>query len=430
MDSHLNGTPCTATTKAGAPCRAYAVTTGPAAGKYCGIHAGFVHHAPTNARRCAALTTTGAQCQRWATHDSLARFGRPLCPSHNSTRAPAAGPHAPGAPRRCSALTRAGAPCRQWAARDSVARFGKPLCPTHAAANTPAANHPRRCTATTGTGARCRQWSQHDSLARFGRLLCPIHARAAAGHPHFHLPDPADEAAGRRCTATTQTGARCRRWALPGTTPPLCRQHRYPDDQPQIRHGLRRRTLALSPLEREALSIAWASGNQLDAELLLARLIAMRPLDYLVSSPRPLEKNLNSVRLLFRAITYIRRLVAARRELTAADPPFIIPESWAPFLPPQPEPDPLPPAVAALLDAATADSLIDEIGLTRVVLSWVLGLIPPDDSLTLAQLAPRVRLILRGTGLVGELLVEDFVKQPQRRARGLGGGPNRPPRRR
>ncbi len=79
----------------------------------------------------------------------------------------------------------------------------------------------------------------------------------------------------------------------------------------------------------------------------------------------------------------------------------------------------LTPEVAALLEEMLADSLVREIGVTRLALAELLGLATSD--LPLDKLAPRAGMVLRRTRLVQKLMVEEFVKQPERKRRAAAG---------
>lgn len=354
--------------------------------------------------RCTALTRAGQRCRRPA----IGEIDPPLCTVHAGLTLPREADR-----RRCTATTQAGSRCRRWAARATE----PPRCPMHAGRFAPAGSEPRRCSAIARSGNRCRQWAVRASEARHGQPLCPAHARVAAGGSGWHWPGPEDDAAGRRCTAVTRQGRQCRNWALAGTAPPLCRCHRFPEEHSQIRHGLYRPGWGLGPLEREALAVAWRTGRPLDAEVLLARLLARAVLGYLNTSPRPREQDMNGIRLLLRALGAVRRVVAARRELAPEEVTILLPPELAHLLEaegPAPEP-PLPPEVAELLELGAEDSLVEDIGVARVATAWAFGLTTNAEQLTVRQLAPRARLVLQGTWVIRCLLVEEFVKQPARK---------------
>jgi hypothetical protein len=315
MEPRARRNRCTALTKAGSRCRRPALASGPgAAEQLCTTHSGRTAAGEGDARRCTATTKAGRRCRRPAIASSGAAQ---LCTVHAGLTVP----HGEDR-RRCTATARAGNRCRRWAVRGT----SPPRCPTHAGRFAPAGDEPRRCTAIARSGVRCRQWAVRGSEARYGQPLCPAHARVAAGGTGWHWPGPEDDAAGRRCKAITRQGRQCRNWALAGTDPPLCRGHRYPEQHSQIRHGLYRPGWGLGPLEREALAVAWRTGRPLDAEVLLARLLARALLGYLSTSPRPREQDMNGIRLLLRALGAVRRVVAARRELAQ--------EEFTIFLPP------------------------------------------------------------------------------------------------
>jgi hypothetical protein len=366
---------------------------------------------PANTTQCTATTKAGRRCRRPAIASSGVAH---LCTVHAGLTLPRGEDR-----RRCTATTLAGSRCRRWA----VQRTDPPLCPMHAGRFAPAGDESRRCTALTPGGARCRQWAVHGSEARHGRPLCPTHARVAAGGSGWRWPGPADDAAGRRCKAITHRGRQCRNWALAGTDPPLCCGHRYPEQNNQIRHGLYRPGWGLSPLERQALAVAWRTGQPLDAEVLLARLLARAVLGYLSASTRPREQDMNGIRLLLRALGTVRRVVAARRELAQEEFTIVLPPELAHLLPEQetaPEP-PLPPEVAELLEEGAEDSLVGDIGVARVATAWAFGLTMNAEQLTVPQLVPRVQLVLQGTWVIRCLLVEEFVKQPARQERAAAG---------
>jgi hypothetical protein len=322
MEPRARRNRCTALTKAGSRCRRPALASGPgAAEQLCTTHSGRTAAGEGDARRCTATTKAGRRCRRPAIASSGAAQ---LCTVHAGLTVP----HGEDR-RRCTATARAGNRCRRWAVRGT----SPPRCPTHAGRFAPAGDEPRRCTAIARSGVRCRQWAVRGSEARYGQPLCPAHARVAAGGTGWHWPGPEDDAAGRRCKAITRQGRQCRNWALAGTDPPLCRGHRYPEQHSQIRHGLYRPGWGLGPLEREALAVAWRTGRPLDAEVLLARLLARALLGYLSTSPRPREQDMNGIRLLLRALGAVRRVVAARRELAQEELTIFVPPELAHLLP-------------------------------------------------------------------------------------------------
>ena len=155
--------------------------------------------------------------------------------------------------------------------------------------------------------------------------------------------------------------------------------------------------------------MAWRTGRPLDAEVLLARLLARSVLGYLSASPRPREQDMNGIHLLLRALGTVRRVVAARRELTREEFTILLPPELAHLLPTEetaPVP-PLPPEVAELLEQGAEDSLVGDIGVARVATAWAFGLTTNAEQLTVRQLAPRVRLVLQGTWVIRCLLVEE-----------------------
>lgn len=360
--------------------------------------------------QCSAATKQGARCRRPAIRASRGT-AVPLCNVHAGMLRAGAGDA-----RRCTATTASGKPCPRWGVRGSEPA----RCSAHGGQFAPAAEEARRCTATTASGRRCRQWAERASLARFGRALCPTHVRAAAGRPHWRAPGPEDS---RRCTAITYAGSRCPRWAQPGSEPPLCRAHRYPDAQGQIRHGLFRRELPLSQVEREALAIVQETGEPADVGVLLARLLVARLLAYRQQSPRPPEKDLNGMRLLMARLDQVRKFVALRRELAPPEPWVVPPEIVAQLkeeglLEEAPATQPAP-EVSALLEEMLEDSLEVEIWVARLTLAEIFGLVTSD--LPVDKLVPRARMVLRGTSLVRKLLMEEFVKQPERKRRAAAG---------
>lgn len=316
---------CTALNADGSRCRNWTLTQTPAEEAntkeltLCSVHARVTpmsaRRQDGSGRRCTGHTNSGRQCRRWAIPGS----NPPLCAKHKPGRN-LPGPQENEEGRRCTATTHNGHQCRRWAMRHSIEAYGRPLCHMHAVGKRWPTPDERQCSAHTQIGERCPRWAIRDSKATYGRWLCPFHVPEGDPRRMVHRPPRPGE---RQCTAISLRGKRCRRWALPPTAdnphPTLCYIHADPDNHPSIRHGYYRVDgPAFTQAEWAAIDAAWTAGRPLDAELLMTRLLVDRILHYLNTSTRPLIHDLNSIRLIFRGVRTIARL-QQDRQAGAAD---------------------------------------------------------------------------------------------------------------
>lgn len=376
----------------------------------CNIHGGWTMPPEADrimGRACTAVTEGGRSCGRWATRGS----DPPLCNVHAGNYLPGEGTHQAG--QRCVAMTETGEQCNAWAMRNSVPLYGRTLCGTHAGlfrlpevadyeAN--GRRSRRGCSARTAEGKRCPNWTLRDS----DPPLCRIHAQG----PGFRLPGPGDRAAGRQCTATTKRGKRCPHWAVGplavgDSDPPLCWRHRYPDRHPRIRHGYYRATRSLGEVERAAIRLGRTSGRPLDGEIVLARLMIGKVAGYLAESERPLGENLHSVRLILQDVRTVARLLLARKALEKGVGTAVETVPVAAVATEAVETE-----TAALLAAGRVDELGEEIALVRVLLWRLLVYTNGAEGLRVPELARVTELVIRGVGVVAELMRSRRALQP------------------
>jgi hypothetical protein len=129
--------------------------------------------------------------------------------------------------------------------------------------------------------------------------------------PRFRQPGPADDAAGRACTATTLAGTRCRHWALQGTEPPRCYIHAYPAAHGRLSHGYFRRV----PLGPETGDASFIANDALAREIAVARFKVAGLLAYLKQPDLPPAAFLRGARLLIRALRTTARLLRSQQML-------------------------------------------------------------------------------------------------------------------
>lgn len=289
---------CKARTKQRRPCRMWALP----GQKYCRIHKPRRPHD----QRCTARTASGKPCRNLVVSGSRP----PRCVFHGPRRR---------RPQRCRARTKQGRPCRSFATRHSIAR-GRPRCVKHAPTFiTPAQGQPpgrRRCQARTKAGERCLNWAMRHSKARDGRWLCIYHA---AGKQALHAGPQSRVRRGRRCTARTQSGDRCRHWALSdGSWPgdkPLCAFHAGRHFNYPVLHGYYSARPQFTPQQRAAILHAAKSGEPLAAEILIVRFNLQRLLQYLKRDDLSPWRRDAAFRSALKAINAVRRLMLARHNL-------------------------------------------------------------------------------------------------------------------
>lgn len=131
------------------------------------------------------------------------------------------------------------------------------------------------------------------------------------------MPDEADAAMGRRCSATTLAGQRCASWALRGSDPPMCRVHAYPEAHPKIRHGYYRSTPYLRAAEQAYVAQLVAEGEPLAAEIVLLRLKIRAVLAYLAQPEVGLAQRRAAYGILLEAVRTVSRLLRAQQALRA-----------------------------------------------------------------------------------------------------------------
>ncbi|MDX1665498.1 MAG: CCCH zinc finger protein [Candidatus Promineifilaceae bacterium] len=249
-------------------------------------------------RRCAAfLPHRRRHCKRQALP------GQDFCAQHSRREREA------GAGRRCSARRSDGAPCGRWASKGSE----PPVCFSHSKRAFPKGRDERRCRARKKDGARCRNWAllrAPDDDVRGGGL-CVIHSQG----PFVRHPTQADEEVARVCSATTLPGARCKKWVLPHTDPPLCSIHAYPGAASNLHHGFYDRRPALSDTERETILRLSAEGEPFSAEVALLRLKIRRLVAYTARPDLPEWRFLAAQRWLLPALRAVGRLLRAQQAL-------------------------------------------------------------------------------------------------------------------
>lgn len=292
-------TRCHARTVRGRACRLWAQR----GEKHCHLH----RRRGRQARRCSAVTARGKQCRSRAVKGS-----RPArCVVH--------GPRGRRA-QRCQGRNKDGRRCRALATRESVVR-GRPRCFSHAASFLGPGRKAKRpghhrCEARTKAGERCRAVAQRQSKARDGRWLCIYHAedgQAVNPGPRSRVRK------GRRCTARTPSGERCRRWALsshpwPGDEP-LCVHHSGYPFKRRVLHGYYSERPRFTPEERAAILRAVKSGEPLAAELLIVRFNLQRLLHYLKRKDLSPWRRDAATRSALEAVNAVRRLMQARHNL-------------------------------------------------------------------------------------------------------------------
>jgi hypothetical protein len=132
------------------------------------------------------------------------------------------------------------------------------------------------------------------------------------------MPGAGDEAAGRRCTATTLAGQRCQNWALDHMEPPRCRVHAYPDAHGRLRHGFYRHPARLPPEMQASLARMATNGEPLAAEIAIARLKVASLLATLRQPDLPPSEWLAATRLLLLALRTTGRLARQQHSLKQA----------------------------------------------------------------------------------------------------------------
>ncbi|MFW6097036.1 MAG: hypothetical protein ACOC9Z_03120, partial [Chloroflexota bacterium] len=322
---HGNGAPpaerqCVATTKAGGRCRAWAML----GQELCSRHAGRLTITGEDrraGRACTALTRAGEPCRNWAVEDSMALFGRALCPAHAGMLSPAQLAEATGrstAGRRCEALTRSGEQCGRWATLDTRGQpdgEGQALCHTHAGRFQLPGPGDSRCQAQTKTNGQCPNWAVAGTEAQYGRLLCAV-----------HLPDGDERRpysgalreGSQRCTAIKWDGTRCRSRALrteEGAQAGLCWIHAFPQKHPTVLHGYYRRTAHFSDEAHAAIARAAREGEPMEAELMIMRLKLRDVLKYVRDNDVSGWRLDAAASVAYRGLGTVMNLMRARRRM-------------------------------------------------------------------------------------------------------------------
>lgn len=271
--------------------------------KHCHLH----KRGGSRERGCTAVTARGKRCRAFVVKGSQPA----RCVVHSSRR---------GRAPRCQGRTKEGRRCRAIATRESIAR-GRPRCYSHAVSflgRGRKAERPghHRCEARTKAGERCRCVAQRQSKAREGRWLCIYHGEdGQAGNPGPR----SGVRSGRRCTARTPSGERCRRWALsnhpwPGEEP-LCVHHSGYPFKRRVLHGYYSERPRFTPEERAAILQAVKSGEPLAGELLIVRFNLQRLLHYLKRKDLSPWRRDAATRSALKAVNAVRRLMEARHNL-------------------------------------------------------------------------------------------------------------------
>lgn len=322
---HGDGAPpaerqCVATTESGSRCRAWAML-GQA---LCSRHAGrpaVTEEDRRAGRACTALTKAGEPCRNWAVDDSMARFGRALCPAHAGMLSPAQLARVTGkstAGRRCQAVTRSGRQCGRWATLDTREQpdgDGVALCHTHAGRFQLPGPDDSRCQAWTKRNVQCPNWAVAGTEAQYGRLLCPVHLPKADERKPYSGPL---RKGSRRCTAIKWDGTRCRSRAMrtgKGAQAELCWIHAFPQKHPTVLHGYYRRTPHFSDEEHAAIIKEAREGEPMAAELLIMRLKLRNVLKYVRNyklSPWRMDA---AVSVMLGGVRTVATLLEARRRL-------------------------------------------------------------------------------------------------------------------